>query len=322
MTTTLHFADRIIERSAEKKSILCAGFDPILDQLPPCIVEEAKKAATPEERVFRALNTFCSTGLDAVAEHVVAIKPNAAFFEQYGIGGLRALVKLCEEAQQRNIPVIIDAKRGDIGSTAQAYSRAFLGTTQFGGDTFRAFPGDAVTVSGFLGVDTLTPFTADATLTGRGIFVLVRTSNPGAPEIQNSLISSKQQSVSEYLAQTLASEGARSMGASGFSLIGAVVGATYPEEAKKLRSLLPNALFLIPGFGAQGGTADDAVISCIPLKDKKHPLTFGGGIVNASRGLMGTFSSPPTTVKEFQTAVSENAKKLSGELVTSLSRLR
>jgi orotidine-5'-phosphate decarboxylase len=186
--------------------------------------------------------------VSAIEGRVAAIKPNIAFFEQYGLPGLSAFPRLCDAARERSIPVIADAKLGDIGSTAAAYSAASLCGVSVGSRTMRAFHCDALTINPFLGFDTLEPFLKDAQECGEGPFILVQTSNPGAKALQG--LRAEGVSVSEHVARWVAENAQKLQGACGWSGVGAVVGASYPDEARKLREVMPRSIFLIPRLGA------------------------------------------------------------------------
>lgn len=300
------FADKLCRSIDKTGSYLVAGCDPVLEALPPFIVEESARGAQGDsELIERSLGLFCDTFLSAVAGRVAAIKPNIAFFEQYGLPGLTVFSRLCRGARERDIPVIIDAKRGDIGSTAAAYSATFLGRAMVGGRSFHAFEGDALTVNPYLGFDTLEPFMKDCEQYGKGIFVLVQTSNPGARDLQG--LVSGGASVSQHVARWLSLNATRLAGASGWSGVGAVVGASYPDEAKKLREHLPSNFFLIPGFGAQGADAKDSVAGFgVDSRGAK-----GGALVNVSRGLVqGTAANS----EELHTLITTNADRYNAQL--------
>lgn len=280
MTTSLPFADRIFNSSATARSFLCAGFDPDISTFPAFLIESAARAHSDNENALRAvLVEFYSAALRAMRGRVACVKPNIAFFEQYGIGGLRAFSEICALAKDFEIPVIADIKRGDIASTAQAYSNAFLAGVETFGVRRCPFEVDAITINPFLGFDTVDIFVKDAANCGKGLFVLVRTSNPGASALQ--------ESTSRKIADYLHTNRGPLLGRCGFSGLGAVVGATYPQQARELRELMPDSFFLIPGFGAQGGTADDALAGA-------HPTRRHGIVVNSSRGLFGKL--PPDLV--------------------------
>lgn len=284
----MNFADRLAHSIDRAQSFIVAGFDPQLDTFPEIILTEAaSRTTTDEEFVYTALTSFYSLALTALAPAIAAVKPNIAFFEQYGIGGIRAFGAVCIEARHRGLPVVADAKRGDIGSTAQAYSRAFLGKVSVSGRTIATWDVDAVTVNPFLGFDTVTPFIEDCLAYNKGIFVLVKTSNPGSGDIQDVRSGKDGSDVSGTIARWLDQEGRKLVGDCGFSSLGAVVGAPYPAEAKRLRELMPRALFLIPGMGAQGGTATEAIAG---FGTNSHGKPHGA-LINLSRGLLSAFSS-------------------------------
>ncbi|MEY4669011.1 MAG: hypothetical protein RL518_1710 [Pseudomonadota bacterium] len=274
------FADRLQASIASSKSSLVAGCDPVLEKLPPFLLDEAQRASKSDsEFIERALSRFGDIFLAAVKGQVAAIKPNIAFFEQYGLPGLSAFKRLCDHIRAARIPLIIDAKRGDIGSTAAAYSAAFLSGVTIRGSRQVAFECDALTINPFLGFDTLEPFVADCEKYGKGLFVLLQTSNPGAKDIQG--LESNGKTVSGHIAQWLAVNAPRLKGECGWSGLGAVVGASYPEEARALRMILPTTFFLMPGFGAQGAGAGDAVAGFGERNGAR-----GGALVNVSRGLL------------------------------------
>jgi orotidine-5'-phosphate decarboxylase len=209
----LNFADRVQQSVVKSGSFLVAGCDPVLDNLPEFIIAQAQaKGVSDAQVVERALNTFCDIFLAAVVGRVAAVKPNIAFFEQYGLAGLSAFARLCAALKQRGVPNIIDAKRGDIGSTAAAYSAAFLGAARLKGRLIEGFNGDAITVNPYLGFDTLEPFLKDCREYGKGLFVLVQTSNPGAGAIQG--LSSDGVAVRERVARWLAQAGQEFVGSS------------------------------------------------------------------------------------------------------------
>jgi orotidine-5'-phosphate decarboxylase len=276
-----NFADRLQQSISQTDSHLVAGCDPVIDLLPEFLMTKADSATNSSSGfIEHVLNEFCELFVSAVVGHVAAAKPNIAFFERYGLVGLQAFHTLCASLKAHKVPVIIDAKRGDIGSTAAAYSAAFIGRETVCGRTFEAFHGDAVTVNPFLGFDTLEPFLKDCKEYGKGIFVLVQTSNPGAKDLQG--LSANGKTISHHVAAWLAQHAEELQGACGWSGLGAVVGASYPVEAKQLREVMPRNIFLIPGLGAQGASAEDSVAGFGTLDGKK-----GGALINVSRGLLG-----------------------------------
>jgi orotidine-5'-phosphate decarboxylase len=237
---------------------------------------------TNEEYIFKLLTEFNGFSLAHLHDKIAAVKPNLAFFEAFGIPGLRAFARFCDEARGYDCPIIADAKRGDIGSTAAAYSAAFIGEGTFGKNRFPVFAADALTVNPYLGFDTLEPFVNDCKEYSKGLFVLVKTSNPGSASIQDVKTESGL-TIAERVADHVAELATQLVDGSGYSSIGAVVGATYPDQARELRKRMPESLFLIPGMGAQGGTAADSVVS--------FDGNGRGGLINISRGLLSDFST-------------------------------
>ena len=248
---------------------LCAGLEPHLERIPPLFRAGTMDPASPE--TARAVERFCLAALDRYAGRVAVVKPQAAFFERLGAPGVAALEAVITAARERGLLVLLDAKRGDIGSTAAAYAAAWLG------------PGraDALTVNPYLGIDSLEPFVKTAEASGAGLFVLVRTSNPGARDFQG--LDSAGRPVFEHVASALAPLCERlTAPRSGWSSLGVVVGATWPEESRRVRALLPRALFLVPGYGAQGASAADALAGFTAGPDGR----LEGGLVNSSRALL------------------------------------
>lgn len=262
--TPVHFADRLTER-VRSTSPLCVGLDPISVKLPRSLrpssgADRASQAA--------AIEVFCRGIIDVATDSAACVKPNLAFFEVLGWEGVRAFEKTCAYAASRGLLVIADGKRGDIGSTAEAYAEAYL--TE--GSSI-----DAVTVHPYLGSDGVRPFIERAAASEKGVFVLVKTSNPSSGELQD--LPTGDEAVHEHLAQLVESWGAEHLGSSTyFSCVGAVVGATYPEELSYLRTLMPHCIFLIPGVGAQGGSVEDTVRGFLP--------NGTGAVVSVSRSIL------------------------------------
>lgn len=262
-----NFADNLNSAIQNSNSLLVAGFDPVLEQLPNWSKKSSSSSCNDE--IAAAIKQLADCAIEAVAGQVAAVKPNLAFFEQYGSAGLDAYKWFCAKARESKLLIIADSKRGDIGNTAAAYANAFLNPTS-------DFVADAVTINPFLGLETLEPYIKLGAEHGKGVFVLVRTSNPGAATLQDARVKSGE-TISEFLANWVHTNGKALVGNCGLSALGAVVGATAPSEARALRNLMPNNYFLIPGLGAQGGSASDAVAGLTP--DGR------GGIINVSRGL-------------------------------------
>ena len=243
------FRERLEEARRRKNSAVCVGLDPRFEQLP----DEFRSLTPPE-----ALLAFNKSILDAVADVCVAAKPQAAFYEIYGAEGFGSLIETVRYARSLGLLVIVDAKRNDIGSTAEAYAQAFL-------DPSGPFDADAITVNGYLGSDGVQPFMKVAAQHGRGVFVLVKTSNPSSGELQD--VPTEQGQVFELMARLVDRWDCE-----------AVVGGTYPAQAARARELMPRATILVPGYGAQGATAADVAPS--------FRQDGSGAIVNSARGIM------------------------------------
>ncbi len=270
------FPDRLDAAIRRRGNPVLVGLDPRAEMLPEGILPQGINA-DPDKQA-RAYVQFCRGVIDVVAPLVSAVKPQAAFFEQLGPPGMAALAATIEYAQQMGLLVILDGKRNDIGSTAAAYARGFLGP---GGQS--AWGADAMTVSPYLGDDSLKPFVEVAIERGAGVFVLVKTSNPGGGMFQDLVADGRPlyRHVAEYV-ERLAAE---TVATCGYGAIGAVVGATYPEQLAELRAEMPHAWLLVPGFGSQGGTAADMAVAF----DRRGT----GAIVNNSRGIIFAHARSP-----------------------------
>jgi len=315
---TANFADRLFERVRRTDSRLCVGLDPDLARFPTALLRrfglEADCWANPEnaERIGDCVEEFCKEILDATHDVACAVKPQAAYFEAYGHHGLRALEAVCVAARERGLPVIMDAKRNDIGSTAVRYARAYLGPET--GEGRAALYCDALTVTPFLGVDGIKPFVDACAANGKGLFILVKTSNPSGAQVQDLEIAGPDaagpgETVAERLAALVDEWGNRKdlIGTSGYSAVGAVIGATKPESLPRLRALMPRAPILMPGFGAQGAGAGG-----VRAAFDQDGL---GAIVNSSRGII--YPCGPDTADYFG-KVREKAQAARDELRTML----
>ena len=265
--------DKLIEKIIQMQNPTCVGLDTDFSYLPDRMREGVESFGQAADAIIE----FNANIIDKVCDVVPAVKVQIAYYEQYGYEGLRAFEKTVNYAKSKGLFVIADCKRNDIGSTAKCYSTAFLGNTDLNGGKLRAFPADMLTVNGYLGTDGIAPFIDDIKGNDKGIFVLVKTSNPSSGELQNLKLES-----GEYLYERMGSLveqwGRDCVGEFGYSDVGAVVGATHPEEAANLRSKFKNTFFLIPGYGAQGGNAQ--MLKC--CFDERGL----GGIVNNSRGII------------------------------------
>ncbi len=278
---SMHFADRLQAKIAASSPV-CVGLDPALNKLPKGI-----------DRNAAGVKTFCYGILDAVAGIASVVKPQMAYFEVLGWEGMKVFFEVCAYAKEKGFIVIADGKRGDISATCEAYADAYLGPDS---------PIDALTVNPYLGSDGIKPFIDRAHRNEKGLYVLVKTSNPSSGELQDLPVGDE--AVHEHLAQLVESWAAQELSeTTNMSCIGAVVGAPYPEEMKYLRTLMPHVPFLIPGYGAQGATAADCAHGF--LKDGT------GAVVNASRSII--FASTGEDWKEA-------AAKAAGEMAQELAR--
>lgn len=258
MPSTTHFADRLIDRVEATRSHLVVGLDPDLRELPPELLD----GVTDLAGAAGAVEAFAIAVIDGVAELVPAVKPQSAFFEALGAAGVAALERVEAHARAAGLLVIEDAKRGDIGNTMAAYATAALGRVRIRDELeLPVHDADAVTVSPYLGPESLAPMIDVARRFGKGLFVLVRTSNPSSGELQDAPIAGTAQPSRELLhervARMVTTLGEGGIGERGYADIGAVTGLTYPEQAPALRALMPHALLLVPGLGAQGGRPED-----------------------------------------------------------------
>jgi orotidine-5'-phosphate decarboxylase len=266
-----HFADQIVLRARQLSHPLCVGIDPYLDKIPPLFRRGNMAAGSPA--TADAVRDLCLAFVARCAERAVCMKPQSAFFEQLGPAGVAVLDDVMRAARAAGCPVVLDAKRGDIRTTADAYARAYL-------DANAAMPADSLTLNPYLGLDTLEPFVERARHAGRGLFILVKTSNPGSADFQDQNIDGAP--LFDTVARALSPLAKELQGPkTGWSSIGVVVGATYPEQGERVRERLPNSLFLVPGYGAQGGGAADAVRNFVA-----GPDGLEGGVVNSSRGIL------------------------------------
>jgi len=283
------FPDRLIEQVRAKDSRCIVGLDPRVDQMPAFLREHSP---------YAAVTAFHELVIDAVADLVPAVKPQLAFFEQYGVAGMQAFQNTVLAARQRGLLVIADGKRNDISSTAEAYANAYLGNN--------GFDCDALTVTPYLGRDSLVPFVEACDKYGKGLFVVLKTSNPGSKDFEDQPLESTGRPLYEKIAGVLSELGEGRTGQSGYSSVGAVIGATFPEEGRRLRALMPKALVLVPGYGAQGGSAN-AAAECF----NEDGL---GAVVSSSRGITYAFDDPNISRDAFVRSVRENTLRMIDEV--------
>jgi orotidine-5'-phosphate decarboxylase len=283
------------------------GLDPRLEQIPEFIKAKAQREhKNGFTAAAEAILEFNKGIIDAVADLVPVVKPQIAFYEQYGHEGIRAFEETLAYARGKGLLTIADSKRGDIGSTAEAYAKAFLGKVNLFGKEVFSFDADAITVAPYLGWDGIKPFMTEAKKYGKGLFVLVKTSNVSSGDLQD-LEMNDARSVYEIMGGYVDSWGADEVGDDGYSFVGAVVGATYPAQARKLRTLMPQNIFLVPGYGAQGGTAQD-VKPCFNADGT-------GAVVNSSRGIIFAWeNSDHFTEKDYAEAARDAVVKMRKEL--------
>ena len=286
--------DRLCERIKETGNPTVVGLDTAASYLP-----RHAELSDDFESLASAVTDFNRAIIERIRKIVPAVKVQIAYYEAMGVAGMRAFADTCEAARDAGMIVIADAKRNDIGATAGQYAEAFFG---------KAFYCDMLTVNGYLGTDGIAPFLAKK---DKGIFVLVKTSNPSGGELQDMKLENGL-TVYERMAQLTDEWGRDSIGKSGYSDVGAVVGATYPKQAAALRAMLPHTFFLVPGYGAQGGGADGAVAGF----DEKG----GGGIVNSSRGIICAYKQEKYKGMKFDEAAYAACVDMREDLTSALAR--
>ncbi len=270
---------RLMEQIDKTKAPICVGLDPMLSYIPEHVTKKAfdefgETLAGAAEAIWQ----FNKEIIDCTWDLIPSVKPQIAMYEQFGIEGLKAYQKTVDYCREKGLVVIGDAKRGDIGSTSAAYAAGHLGKVKVGKHSYAAFDTDFLTVNPYLGTDGVKPFVDACKENDKGIFVLVKTSNPSSGEFQDRLIDGRP--LYELVAEKVVEWGQEVMEGD-YSNVGAVVGATYPEMSRILRKLMPHTYFLVPGYGAQGGTAED-------LKYCFNEDGFGA-VVNSSRGIIAAY---------------------------------
>ncbi len=270
--------DKLISKIKEYDNPTVIGLDPRYDILPDCIKEKYGKDV---KSVCEGILEYNKNIIDNVCDIIPAVKPQIAFYEMFGIEGMKCFKEICKYAKEKGMIVIADIKRGDIGTTAAGYSNAYIGKTLVGETEESFYDIDWVTVNPYLGIDGVKPFIDDCKKYNKGIFILVKTSNKSSGELQDLKLEDGKK-VYEKVAELVNEWGKDLIGEYGYSSVASVVGATYPIQIEELRKLMPHSYFLIPGYGAQGGKAEDIALG---FKDGL------GGIVNASRSLMCAYKS-------------------------------
>ena len=305
--------DRLIEKIIEKQNPTVAGLDPKLDYVPASIKNACfEKYGKTLEGAAAALLAFNKAIIDQICDIVPAIKPQAAYYEMYGWQGVKALAGTIAYAKSKGMFVMTDGKRNDIGTTMEAYATAHLGTTDVAGEAIDAFGADALTVNGYLGTDGIRPLVKICQEKEKGIFVLVKTSNPSSGELQDLKLTNGA-SVYEQMGRMCEQWGEALPGKYGYSGVGAVVGATYPEQLKEMREKAPHTFFLVPGYGAQGGGAQDAKNAF-----DKNGL---GAIINSSRGIMCAWKKQGLTEDDFAVAARNEALRMKADILSVIGKI-
>ena len=302
------FADRLIASVRAKGNPCVVGLDPRIDLMPDFI--KSGRGETSRDVIRSIITDFHDLVIGTVADLVALVKPQLAFFEQYGSAGIEAFELTCARAKDRGMLVIADGKRNDISSTAEAYAAAFLGDTDVLGAREKAFDADAATVTPYLGRDSLMPFIDACATHAKGLFVVLKTSNPGSRDFQDQPLAATGRPLYESIAATIDELTGQIIGECGYSSIGAVIGATFPEEGRRLRALMPRALILVPGYGAQGGSAESAA-ACF----NNDGL---GAVVSSSRGITYKYSRSDLPCRAYVEAVRENALKMIDDINSAL----
>lgn len=309
--------DRLIEAIVEKQNPTVAGLDPKLDYIPAYIREASyEKYGKTLEGAADALLTFNKGLIDALYDIVPAVKPQCAYYEMYGWPGVKALHDTIAYAKEKGLFVITDGKRNDIGATMTAYAAAHLGQVPVEGELVSPFGADALTVNGYLGSDGITPLLTVCREQDTGIFVLVKTSNPSSGELQDRLLDDGK-TLYAAMGDRCEQWGGQLPGKYGYSGVGAVVGATYPAQLQEMRKAAPHTFFLVPGYGAQGGAADDVA----PGFDEKGL----GAIVNSSRGIMCAWQKAGQKAgqdgKNYGQAAREEAIRMRDAIVARIGKI-
>jgi len=287
-----HFADRLLAAIDAKGSPVCVGIDPVYGRLPAELIGDGADGV----RQTGTLGAFCYEVIQLVAPIVPAVKVQSAYFEKYGWVGVDLYFKVVQFARECGLIVIGDVKRGDIGATAEAYAAGHLA---------REDAPDAITVNGYLGADGIQPFIDAAEQGGQGVFVLVRTSNPSAPAVQD-FADAGGKTLYEHVAEQVAAMGEQTLGERGYSLVGAVVGATWPDQARQLRQVMPQQLFLVPGYGAQGASSADCAAAFKP--------DGTGAIVNASRCVIFAFDKDEYAGRPWRDAIAAATRAFAADI--------
>ena len=304
--------DRLIEKIVQTQNPSVVGLDPKLEYVPNYIVEKKiKKYGKTLKAAAKAILEYNKAIIDEIHDICPAIKPQAAYYEMYGYEGVKTLYNTIQYAQEKGMFVMTDGKRNDIGATMEAYATAHLGFTDVGGEEIPAFGADALTVNGYLGTDGIAPLLEKCDAYDKGIFVLVKTSNKSSGELQDLKIGDN--TVYATMGELCENWGKDHMGKYGYSCVGAVVGATYPEQLAEMRKALPHTFFLVPGYGAQGGGAEGVA--------KGFDENGLGAIVNSSRAVMCAYKKEECDEKDFAKAARREVIRMKEDIISHLPKI-
>ena len=286
--------DVLQDKILKVKNPTVAGLDPKPEYVPEFLRKEAyAQYGETLQGAAEAIFAFNKGLIDALCDIVPAVKPQSAYYERLGWRGMEVMERTIRYAKEKGLYVIADIKRGDIGSTASAYADGWLGSTAVEGNSFKVFDADCVTLNGYMGSDSVNPFLKTCVAEDKTCFVLVKTSNPGSGELQN-VPAGEGSTVYGLMADLIEKWGAETKGNYGYTRVGAVTGATHPKELEEIRAKMPHTFLLVPGYGAQGGTAEDV----------RHAFHQGGkgAIVNSSRGIICAWQKTGKGGEDFQEA--------------------
>lgn len=299
--------DKLIEKIKATGNPSVAGIDTNLDYLPSDVINKCSALKDAADAIIE----FNCEIIDSLYKIVPAVKVQVAYYEMYGVDGMRAFKATLDYAKKRDLIIISDVKRNDIGSTASCYSNAYLGGVKIGGKEFTPFESDFITINSYLGGDGIMPFVKDCEKKNKGIFVLVKTSNPSSGQLQDKLFTDGK-TLYESVGEAVEDWGKSVRGKYGYSGVGAVVGATHPVQAEKLRKAMPHTFFLVPGYGAQGGTAEDLTV-CFDNSSL-------GAIVNSSRGIICAYKSEKYRGMKVGAAAAAAAADMREDIIKALVR--
>ncbi len=303
---------KLIEKIAQMQNPSVVGLDSLLDYIPQHIKDEKfEQYGNTFDAAAQAILEYNKAIIDEICDIVPAIKPQAAYYELYSWQGMWALCETVKYAQEKGMVVIMDGKRNDIGSTMQAYAKAHLGVTDLNGEAASAFGSDMLTVNGYLGSDGIEPLLPICDEKDRGIFVLVKTSNPSSGELQDQKIGDK--SIYETMGGMCEQWGSKTENHYGYSRVGAVVGATYPEQLAEMRQKMPHTFFLVPGYGAQGGGAKDVAGA--------FDANGLGAVVNSSRTILTAWKKAGTDGHDFAQQARKAALAMKEDIMSVVGKI-